>query len=75
MKCSDCYWHEQCGADAPAMYCPDFTPVMEMDARDEQEYFEQLRTRCNEYESIISSLSEAEMCNYKSRNSAQRLYV
>ena len=56
MKCSECYWHEQCGGDAPAMYCTDFTPVAEMDARDVEEYFEQLRARCNYYERIISSL-------------------
>lgn len=56
MKCSECYWHEQCGGNAPAMYCTDFTPVAEMDARDVEEYFEQLRTRCNYYERIISSL-------------------
>lgn len=56
MKCSECYWHEQCGGDATAMYCTDFTPIAEMDARDVEEYFEQLRTRCNYYERIISSL-------------------
>ena len=56
MKCSECYWHEQCGGDTCVALCSDYTPLAEMSARDIEEYNAQLQDRYEIYEITVSSL-------------------
>ena len=71
--CSDCYWVEQCGCPTITL-CSDFTPLTDDDPSAEQAYLEAVRADASDIamttpDDFVGGVS------YKSRNTAQHLYL
>ena len=72
--CSDCYWFEQCGRLTNVL-CPDHTPIEGDEPSAAEAYLETVRADITAYAMTIPDDDDVGSVFYKSRNSAQYLFI